>query len=139
MKTYRTRRDAMLEALDEYFPPEASWTHPEGGFFVWVTLPEYVDTGSMLAEALEAGVTYVPGDSFFPGGASGKNCMRINFSYESPENLREAIRRLAKVVESRLELYRAFIRAGALPGVSATEAAEAGAAAAEREGDAARA
>lgn len=114
VKTYRIRRDAMLTALEEHFPPEASWTHPEGGFFVWVTLPEYVDTGSMLAEALEAGVTYVPGDSFFPGGTKGKNCMRINFSYESPENIEEAIRRLAGVIEDRLELYRAFIEAGAI-------------------------
>ncbi|HIS39366.1 MAG TPA: PLP-dependent aminotransferase family protein [Candidatus Aphodovivens avistercoris] len=114
VKTYRIRRDAMLAALEEHFPPEASWTHPEGGFFVWVTLPEYVDTGSMLAEALEAGVTYVPGDSFFPGGTKGKNCMRINFSYESPENIEEAIRRLAGVIEDRLELYRAFIEAGAI-------------------------
>lgn len=121
VKTYHARRDAMLDALDEFFPPEASWTHPEGGFFVWVTLPEYVDTGSMLAEALEAGVTYVPGDSFFPDGKRGKNCMRINFSYESPENLREAIRRLATVIESRLELYRAFIDAGALPGVAKSD------------------
>ena len=114
MRTYKARRDAMLKALEENFPPEASWTHPEGGFFVWVTLPEYMDTGSMLAEALEAGVTYVPGDSFFPGGTRGKNCMRINFSYETPENIEEAIRRLAGVIEDRLELYRAFIDAGAI-------------------------
>ena len=114
VRTYKTRRDAMLKALEENFPPEASWTHPEGGFFVWVTLPEYMDTGSMLAEALEAGVTYVPGDSFFPGGTQGKNCMRINFSYETPENIEEAIKRLAGVIEDRLELYRAFIDAGAV-------------------------
>lgn len=114
VKTYRTRRDAMLAALEEYFPPEATWTHPEGGFFVWVTLPEYFDTSSMLGEALEAGVTYVPGDSFFPDGVTGRNSMRINFSYESPENLTEAIKRLAAVIEGRLELYRAFIEAGAI-------------------------
>ena len=104
----------MLAALGEFFPPEATWTHPEGGLFVWVTLPEYVDTGSMLAEALEAGVTYVPGDSFYPDGCAGKNSMRINFSYESPQNITEAIRRLAEVIEARLELYRVFIEAGAL-------------------------
>lgn len=114
VKTYRTRRDAMLAALEEHFPPEATWTHPEGGFFVWVTLPEYFDTSSMLGEALEAGVTYVPGDSFFPDGETGKNSMRINFSYESPENITEAIKRLAAVIEERLELYRAFIEAGAI-------------------------
>ena len=104
----------MLAALEEHFPAEARWTHPEGGLFVWVTLPDYVDTGSMLAEALDAGVTYVPGDSFYPGASGGKNCMRINFSYESPENIAEAIRRLAEVIEARLELYRVFIEAGAI-------------------------
>ena len=89
-----------------------------------MTLPEYVDTGSMLAEALEAGVTYVPGDSFFPGGKCGKNCMRINFSYESPENIEEAVRRLAGVVEDRLELYRAFIEAGAIKETAPTRKSE---------------
>lgn len=121
VKTYHERRDAMLAALEKYFPPEASWTHPEGGFFVWVTLPEYMDTGSMLSVALEAGVTYVPGDGFFPKASGGKNCMRINFSYESPENITEAIRRLAEVIEERLELYRAFIEAGALPGYTVSD------------------
>lgn len=114
VKTYRTRRDAMLKALDEYFPPEASFTRPQGGFFVWVTLPAYVDAESMLSEALEAGVTYVPGTGFFPDGVTGRNCMRINFSYESPERIEEAVKRLAGVIEARLELYRAFIEAGAL-------------------------
>ena len=114
IKVYRTRRDAMLAALEEYFPPEATWTEPEGGLFVWVTLPEYVDTDSMLGAALEAGVTYVPGNSFFADGETGKNCMRINFSFETPENIEEAIRRLAAVIEERLELYRAFIDAGAI-------------------------
>lgn len=114
IKVYRTRRDAMLSALEEYFPPEATWTHPEGGLFVWVTLPEYVDTDSMLGAALEAGVTYVPGNSFFADGETGKNSMRINFSFETPENIEEAIRRLAGVIEERLELYRAFIDAGAI-------------------------
>jgi len=114
IETYATRRDAMLAALEEFFPPEASWTHPEGGFFVWVTLPDYVDTASMLAVALESGVTYTPGDGFYPDGVRGKNSMRIAFCYESPESIREAIRRLAVVIEERLELYRAFLEAGAL-------------------------
>ena len=114
IKTYDKRRRAMLDALDEYFPPEATWTHPEGGFFVWVTLPQYVDANSMLAEALDHGVIYAPGDSFFPDGKRGRNSMRLNFSYESPENIEEAIRRLAEVIEDRLELYRAFIATGAI-------------------------
>lgn len=70
----------------------------------------------MLAEALEAGVTYVPGNSFFPDGVTGRNSMRVNFSFETPESITEAIRRLAGVIEDRLELYRVFINAGALPG-----------------------
>ena len=114
IKTYDKRRRAMLDALDEYFPPEATWTRPEGGFFVWVTLPQYVDANSMLAEALDHGVIYAPGDSFFPDGKRGRNSMRLNFSYESPENIEEAIRRLSEVIEDRLELYRAFIAAGAI-------------------------
>ncbi|MDR0888823.1 MAG: aminotransferase class I/II-fold pyridoxal phosphate-dependent enzyme, partial [Coriobacteriales bacterium] len=112
---YRERRDAMLAALDEYFPPEVRWTHPKGGFFVWVTLPPYVDTARMLPVALEHGVTFVPGDGCYPAGSGkGKNSMRIAFCYEEPERLREAIRLLAEVIDERLELYRAFIRAGAL-------------------------
>lgn len=114
IKIYKERRDAMLAALEKYFPPEATWTHPEGGLFIWVRLPSYFDTGSMLSEALEAGVTYVPGDSFFPDGGAGKNCMRINFSFEEPKNITEAIRRLSEVIEDRLALYRAFIEAGAI-------------------------
>ena len=90
---------------------------------MWVTLPAYFDTGSMLSEALEAGVTYVPGDSFYPDGKRGKNCMRINFSFETPEHITEAVRRLAAVIEDRLALYRAFIEAGALPSTEHADAA----------------
>ena len=114
VQTYKERRDAMLEALEEYFPEEASWTHPAGGFFVWATLPDYVDTDSMLAVALEHGVTYTPGSGFYPNGTDGRNSMRLAFCYETPENLREAIRRLAGVIEDRLEMYRAFLEAGAI-------------------------
>ena len=114
IKTYAERRDAMIAALEEYFPQEACWTNPEGGFFVWVELPSYVDLSSMLARALDSGVIYTPGDGFYPDGVRGKNCMRLAFCYESPENIREAIRRLAEVLDERLELYRAFMSAGAL-------------------------
>jgi len=110
---YKERRDAMLEALEEHFPPEAQWTHPEGGLFVWVTLPRFVDSKSMLAEALDYGVAFVPGDAFFPDGR-GRNSMRLNFSFPEPDEIREGIRRLAAALEDRLELYRAFIRAGAI-------------------------
>jgi 2-aminoadipate transaminase len=113
-RTYAERRDAMLAALEEYFPAEAHWTRPEGGFFVWVELPEFLDTTAMLAEAVEHGVMYVPGSGFYPDGR-GRNCMRLAFCYAEPEAITEGIRRLGEVLEDRLELYRAFIAAGAIP------------------------
>jgi 2-aminoadipate transaminase len=112
-RSYAERRDAMIAALEEHFTPEARWTKPDGGFFVWVELPEFVDCASMLAEAVEFGVTYAPGDGFYPDGR-GRNCMRLAFCYASPEAIDEGIRRLGEVLEDRLELYRAFIAAGAI-------------------------
>jgi len=114
VKSYHERRDAMIAALEEHFPPEAHWTEPDGGFFVWVELPLFVDATTMLAEAVERSVTFTPGDAFFPDGR-GRNCMRLAFCYAEPEAIEEGIRRLAAVIEDRLELYRAFIAAGALP------------------------
>ncbi|MCL1879499.1 MAG: PLP-dependent aminotransferase family protein [Actinomycetia bacterium] len=112
---YIERRDAMLAALEEFFPPEAQWTHPQGGLFVWVTLPEYLDTAKLLSVALENGVTFVPGDGCYPADSDrGRSSMRIAFCYEEPEKIREAIRRLSLVIADRLDLYRAFINAGAL-------------------------
>jgi 2-aminoadipate transaminase len=111
---YHERRDAMLAALSEFFPSDVTWTHPEGGFFVWVTLPAHLDTKSLLAEAVERGVTFVPGTDFFPDGR-GANSMRLAFCYESPEQITEGVRRLAEVCEDKLELYRAFVAAGAVP------------------------
>lgn len=116
-RTYAERRTAMLSALEEHFPPEVRWTRPEGGFFVWVELPSFIDAGALLAEAVEHGVTFVPGSAFYPDGR-GRNCMRLAFCYAEPEAITEGIRRLAEVIEDRLELYRAFIAAGALPAVA---------------------
>jgi 2-aminoadipate transaminase len=116
-RTYAERRNAMLSALEEHFPPEVRWTRPEGGFFVWVELPSFIDAGALLAEAVEHGVTFVPGSAFYPDGR-GRNCMRLAFCYAEPEAITEGIRRLAEVIEDRLELYRAFIAAGALPAVA---------------------
>jgi len=111
-RTYAERRDAMLEALAEHFPAEASWTHPVGGFFVWVEMPPFLDLKSILAEAVESGITYVSGDAFYPDGR-GRNCMRLSFCYADTGKIREGIARLAEVLEDRLELYRAFMAAGA--------------------------
>lgn len=115
-RAYAERRDTMVASLAEHFPAEARWTVPEGGFFVWVEMPSFLDLKSILAEAVERGVTYVPGDAFFPDGR-GRNCMRLGFCYAEPDAIREGIRRLAEVLEDRLELYRAFATAGALPTV----------------------
>ena len=113
-RTYHERRDAMLGALEEHFPAEARWTHPQGGFFVWVEMPRFLDCKALLAEAVEHGVAFVPGDGFFPDGR-GRNCMRLNFSFPEPDRIREGVQRLAEVLEDRLELYRAFMDAGAIP------------------------
>ncbi|MCL1891133.1 MAG: PLP-dependent aminotransferase family protein [Coriobacteriia bacterium] len=112
---YRKRRDAIIAALEEFFPAEATWTHPQGGLFIWVTLPEYIDTPQLLSVALDNGVTFVPGDGCYPAGSGlGRSSMRLCFSFEEPEKLREAIRRLSVVINERLEIYRAFVDAGRL-------------------------
>ena len=117
---YRERKNAMLEALEEHFGGGlVSWTRPEGGLFLWVTLPPYFDTQQMLSVALDHGVAYVPGTNCYPDGR-GRHSMRLCYSYESPDNIREAIRRLAEVVEDRMKLYQAFLEAGALPDPAGT-------------------
>lgn len=95
---YRERRDAMLSALDDYFPEEIRWTKPAGGLFVWVTLPEYINSSDMLASALEYKVAFVPGTGFFPP-PGGTNYMRLNFSYPGLEEIWEGIKRLSKVIK----------------------------------------
>lgn len=105
---YRERRDIMLSALEEFFPEEARWTRPRGGLFIWATLPSYIDTTELLAEAIsEAKVAFVPGQAFFAGG-QGTESMRLNFSYPDKESIHEGIRRLAKVIKKQMELYRAL-------------------------------
>jgi len=102
---YRERRDVMLQALKEFFPPEVTWTHPQGGLFLWVTLPEGLDMQAILKSALEQNVAFVPGDSFYAhsnDGGEGSRHMRLNFSNAAPEQIREGIRRLAAAVKSHL-------------------------------------
>jgi 2-aminoadipate transaminase len=97
----KERRDAMLGAMDAYFPPEVDWTHPEGGLFLWGKLPEYLDSVDVLKDAIDQKVAFVPGGSFFPGGG-GKNTMRLNFSACTPDIVREGIARLAHVLYERI-------------------------------------
>ena len=107
-KTYKERRDAMLDAVYKYFPREATSSVPEGGLFLWVTLPEQIDTREMQARALDAGVAYVPGTAFYPRKRDGKRSMRLNFSYPSLAEIEEGIRRLGSVVTDEMELARSF-------------------------------
>jgi len=100
---YKERRDAMLDALAEFMPKEVHWTHPEGGLFVWATLPSYLDATAMLPRAVAKNVAYVPGEGFYAGG-SGKNNMRLNFSFVEPEKIRRGVEILAETVRERMEL-----------------------------------
>lgn len=95
---YRERRNAMLDALGELLPA-ASWTVPNGGFYVWLTLPEQLDATSMLPRAVEKLVAYTPGTAFYADG-SGRNNIRLSFSYPTPDFIREGIRRLAGVIDA---------------------------------------
>jgi len=99
---YREKRDAMLDALERYFPPQATWTKPQGGFFVIATLPDYIDTGEMMIEAVKENVAYVPGSPFFANGG-GKNTMRLAFCYPSPEEIEEGIKRIGKVIKKNIK------------------------------------
>ena len=100
---YKERRDAMLDSLAEFMPKEVNWTHPQGGLFVWATLPTYIDATAMLPRAVSKNVAYVPGEGFYAGGA-GKNCMRLNFSFVEPQKIRRGIEILAEVIRERMEL-----------------------------------
>lgn len=101
---YKERRDAMLDSLAEFMPREVHWTHPEGGLFVWATLPSYLDATAMLPRAIAKNVAYVPGEGFYAGSEAGKNHMRLNFSFVEPERIRRGIEMLSEVIRERMEL-----------------------------------
>jgi 2-aminoadipate transaminase len=102
---YRERRDAMLDALAEFMPKEVHWTHPEGGLFVWATLPSYLDATAMLPRAIAKNVAYVPGEGFYGGSpGTGKNHMRLNFSFVEPDKIRRGVEILAETIRERMEL-----------------------------------
>jgi 2-aminoadipate transaminase len=110
---YRRRRDTMLQALGEHFGEGARWTHPQGGMFIWATLPSYIDTTDLLARALQSeGVAFVPGRAAYMDGRSGASSMRLNFAGVPEEDIREAIRRIGKVVGLQVGLFGTLTRNG---------------------------
>ncbi len=98
---YGERRGAMLRALDRHAPPGVRWTRPDGGLFLWATLPEGFDTLKLLDEAIAEKVAFVPGSAFYPCGG-GERTMRLNFSYAAPDVIEEGIKRLSKVIERKM-------------------------------------
>ncbi len=99
---YKLRRDAMLDALEKYFPAGCTWTVPEGGFYVWVTLPEGVDSKAMMAKAIAAKVAYVPGNAFYADGF-GSRSLRLAYCYPTPERIRDGVKSLGAVVTAEVE------------------------------------
>jgi len=98
-QVYRARRDAMLAALEEHFPPDISFTRPAGGLFLWVELPDGTDARALLKLSLEEKVAFVPGGAFYANGGH-ENTLRLNFSAMSEERITEGIRRLGRVLSS---------------------------------------
>jgi 2-aminoadipate transaminase len=103
-EVYRQRRDVMLHALGKFFPPEATWTHPQGGLFLWITMPAGFDCRELLKAAVQDNVAFVPGSSFFPEAEDGSRYMRLNFSNAAPDRIEEGIRRIS--VAARKQIVR---------------------------------
>lgn len=102
LENYEERRDAMLDSLSAHLPPGAEWAEPQGGFFVWVTLPEGVNSEELLPEAADEGVTYLPGSHFF-ADAGGERSLRLSFSHVTAEEMDRGVAALARATEAALE------------------------------------
>jgi 2-aminoadipate transaminase len=118
---YRDRRDTMLDALAEFFPRQAEWTRPQGGMFIWATLPDFIDTTDLLARALRENVAFVPGSGAYLDGR-GHNSMRLNFSASDGDDIREGIRRIGEVIKEQVELYGTLTGERKAPRAAAAEA-----------------
>jgi 2-aminoadipate transaminase len=121
---YRDRRDTMLDALAEFFPREAEWTRPQGGMFIWATLPDFIDTTDLLARALRENVAFVPGSGAYLDGR-GRSSMRLNFSASDGDDIREGIRRIGEVIKEQVELYGTLTGERKAPRVPETQPQEA--------------
>ncbi|MET8049468.1 MULTISPECIES: aminotransferase-like domain-containing protein [unclassified Streptosporangium] len=104
---YRERRDTMLASLEALMPAGVTWTRPAGGFFVWATLPEGLDSKALLPRAVAERVAFVPGTGFFADGSGARN-MRLSYCYPEPDRIREGVRRLAGVIEQELRVRDTF-------------------------------
>ena len=113
-QTYAERRDTMLAALAEMMPEGTTWTTPDGGFYVWVTLPPGFDTAAMLPRAVTARVAYVPGTAFYADGL-GTRQLRLSYCFPTPERITEGVRRLAGVIASELDVMQTFGTSAARP------------------------
>ena len=100
-RTYGARRDLMVKAIGEYFPPEVKFNKPQGGLFLWIMLPQGMSAKNLLPKAVAAKVAYVYGSPFFPNGG-GENTMRLNFSHASEEQIVEGIKRLGKIITENM-------------------------------------
>jgi len=101
-KLYKVRRDAALEAIEKYFPKGATWTRPEGGFYIWVTLPPEIDTNALVPKAIVAKVAYVPGTAFYADGF-GSWSMRLSYCHPTPERIKEGIKALGGVIKNEMD------------------------------------
>jgi 2-aminoadipate transaminase len=99
---YKERRDVMIEMMEEVFPTEFTWRKPKGGMFLWGMMPEGMDGAEVLKRAVEKKVAFVPGAAFHPRGG-GANTMRLNFSYSSPDTIREGIARLGLTLKELIK------------------------------------
>jgi 2-aminoadipate transaminase len=105
---YRTKRNVMIEALDEHMPkhPQISWTKPEGGLFLWIALPHFINTDNLIYKAVEEEhVAFVVGSAFYFDEPE-HNAMRINFSYSSPDLIREGVKRLARIIGKEIAAHQ---------------------------------
>ena len=99
-ETYRRRRDAMLASVDRHFPEDVSWTHPQGGLFLWVKLPEGVDSLDLIREAVEQKVAFVPGTAFYADDR-GHDALRLTFATCAEDMIDEGIKRLGKAIAGK--------------------------------------
>ena len=99
---YRKRRDVMIQTMEREFPPEAKFTHPNGGLFTWVELPDYINTNEMAKQCLARNVAYVPGDGFFPD-AGHNNCIRLNYSCMPEEKIEQGMTILGEVIKENIK------------------------------------